>query len=398
VRILHLLNTVDPAFGGPVEAARQSALGAPEGVSVEVLSLDRDVSQWAHSWPVRITTVGASYTRYRYSPGLVPWLRANSRRFDAVVVHGVWHYQVVAAWQGLRDSGVPYFVIPHGMLHTWFKQTHPLKHVKKAAFWHTVVHKALQGAAAVLFLCDEERRLSPLTFPMRLKADAIVPIGVQAPVFGDSSPGELLFTRFPILRGKRLLLFLGRICRMKACDDLLHAFAGMCDLQPNLNLVMCGPDFEGWQNQLVALAERLGIAERVTWTGPLYSETKWDALHAAELFILPSHCETFPVSVLEALACSTPVLISDKVGIHREIRESGAGLVCGDNPESIGAALRSWLTVTSEQRTAYRSAAYKCFEDRYEFRAAVHRQLTVIRDFAGLAAESDARSLVNDVA
>ena len=180
----------------------------PDGVTVEILTLDSDPSAWAHQWPVRIHTVGRSFTRYRYAPRLVPWLRENSSGFDAVIVHGVWHYQTVGAWQGLRGSNVPYFVILHGMLHTWFKHTYPVKHFKKAVFWYTMVHKALQGAASVLFLCEEERRIAPRTFPMRLRADAIVPIGIQTPPFPiTTSPCDRLAAQYPALRGKRLLLF-----------------------------------------------------------------------------------------------------------------------------------------------------------------------------------------------
>src|SRR5205814_968735 len=121
------------------------------------------------------------------------------------------------AWQALRGSGVPYFVIPHGMLHPWFKRTHPFKHLKKAVFWHAMVHSALQEAAAVFFLCEEERRIAPQTFAMRLSRNAIVQLGVQVPpVPAEASSCEQLAAQFPTLRGKRILLFLGRICRMKA--------------------------------------------------------------------------------------------------------------------------------------------------------------------------------------
>jgi glycosyltransferase involved in cell wall biosynthesis len=389
VKILHLLNTIDPAFGGPVEAARQCAAGAPEGVSIEVLTLDPDASKWAHQWPVRIHLAGKCFTRYRYTPRLVPWLREHGSRFDAVVVHGIWHYQTVGAWQGLRGSGVPYFVILHGMLDPWFKQTHPLKHVKKALFWHTLVHKALQDAAAVLFLCEEERKTAPRTFAMRLRADAIVPLGIQTPPsLGEGSPCDQFALQFPALRGKRVLLFLGRICRMKACDSLLHAFAKTCRVQAVIHLLICGPDSEGWQSELIRMAKSLGIADRVSWAGPLYGERKWAALRAADLFVLPSHCETFPVAVLEALACQTPVLITDRVGIYREIQDGDAGLVCKDEKQSLEEALGTWFSLGGDHRAAYRSAAYRCFQKHFELNSAVAQQLKVIRQFSQSANSS----------
>ena len=333
MRILHIINTLDPAFGGPVEAVRQFALATTGDHATEVMCLDKAAVQ--SNWPVPVHTTAGAVTKYCYTPALVPWLRSNAQRFDAVVVHGVWHYHTVGTWLGLRKTGVPYFVILHGMLHPWFKQNHPWKHLKKVLFWHTLVHRALRSAAAVLFLCEEERRLAPLTFRMRLQGDAVAPLGVQeSPVARETSSDSTFFNSFPRLRNKRLLLFLGRICRMKACDSLLRAFSEVCSVDRDLQLVMAGPDFESWLPELMCLAAALKITDRVTWAGPLYGGLKWEALTAAELFVLPSHCETFPVAVLEALACGTPVLISDQVGIYREVQGTGAGLVCRDKAVS----------------------------------------------------------------
>ena len=144
---------------------------------------------------------------------------------------------------------------------------------------------------------------------------------------------------------------------------------------------MCGPDPEGWQGELIRMAENLGIANRVTWAGPLYGEQKWSVLCGAELFVLPSHCETFPVAVLEALACRTPVLVTDQVGIYREIQAGKAGLVCKDEENSLAEALTAWLSLGENQRNAYRAAAYRCFQERFELSAAVAHQLNVIRQF-----------------
>ncbi len=89
------------------------------------------------------------------------------------------------------------------------------------------------------------------------------------------------------------------------------------------HLVMCGPDQVGWQAELTAMAKRLKVAERVTWAGMVSGDSKWGALRAAEVFVLPSHQENFGIVVAEALACGTPVLISNKVNIWREVQRAG---------------------------------------------------------------------------
>ena len=379
MRILHVINTLDPAFGGPVEAVRQFAAEGDDSNSIEVLCLDDRTPQAVLTVPTY--NLPGAMTKYRYSPALIPWLRSNANRFDAVVVHGIWHYHAVGTWLGLRGSGVPYFVILHGMLNPWFKRTYPLKHLKKTVFWYTLVHPALKSAAAVLFLCEEERRLAYRTFALKPKGSAIAPLGIRRPLAICSTQA---WSTLPLLKGKRVILFLGRICYMKGCDLLLEAFSEICKLDPRLHLLMCGPDHEGWQPTLIAMAERLGIANRVTWAGPLYGEQKWRALREADLLVLPSHCETFPVAVLEALACSTPVVITSSVGIHQEIRQGRAGLVCEDNVKSLAGALSTWLALEAREREVYRLAAAEVFRTKFDLSVSHARHMELIHHFSQL--------------
>jgi glycosyltransferase involved in cell wall biosynthesis len=376
MRLLHVINTLDPEFGGPVEAVRQFSTALAKDHSIEVLCLDECGP--SQDWPVPIHSVPGAKTKYRFNPSLIPWLKNNARRFDAVLGHGIWHYHTVGTWLGLRGTGVPYVILPHGMLNPWFKNAHPLKHLKKAAFWHTFVHRSLQNAAAVLFLCQEEQRLASYTFAMKLRGEAITPLGIEEPPSTPIAAATFLST-FPRLRGKRLFLFLGRIARVKNCDSLLRAFAALCGNNNDCHLLMSGPDFEGWKGQLVRLSEELRIADRITWTGPLYGDLKWGAIRASELLVLPSHCETFPVAVLEALACRRAVLVSDGVGIYREVADGNAGLVCRDDVDSIASSLRTWWSLSPEQRTSFGEGAYELYRARYEIRTASARQVDVIR-------------------
>ena len=65
----------------------------------------------------------------------------------------------------------------------------------------------------------------------------------------------------------------------------------------------------------------------MTWPGMLQADLKWGAFYASDVFALPSHQENFGVAVAEALACGLPVLLSDKVGVWREVENDRAGFV-----------------------------------------------------------------------
>ncbi len=97
--------------------------------------------------------------------------------------------------------------------------------------------------------------------------------------------------------------------------------------------VFAGPDTVAWKRDLIELATRLQIAEKITWTSPVAGLLKWGHLRAAEVFVLPSHQENCGIAVAEALACSLPVLISTKVNIWREVELEGSGCAASDDAE-----------------------------------------------------------------
>jgi glycosyltransferase involved in cell wall biosynthesis len=134
----------------------------------------------------------------------------------------------------------------------------------------------------------------------------------------------------------------------------------------DLDLVIAGPDEEGLEAQLRAQAERLGISGRVHWTGILEGDLKWGALRAAEALVLPSRQENFGVVVVEALACRTPVLISDKVNIWPDLERDGAGIVNPDTAEGTLRSMTALLSMTPQERERLASNGLACFRARYE--------------------------------
>jgi glycosyltransferase involved in cell wall biosynthesis len=175
-------------------------------------------------------------------------------------------------------------------------------------------------------------------------------------------------------------LFLGRIHEKKGCDLLIHAFAKAAALDPELQLVIAGPDTSGWKQFLVSLASALGIAEKVHWPGALESDAKWGAFRSAEAFVLPSHQENFGIAVAEALACRKAVLISDKVNIWREIVEDGAGLVGIDTIEGMVSVLATWVNSSARDREIMSNRARETFLHRFEITKTAESLMGILGD------------------
>lgn len=373
MKILHLTSSVNPSAGGTTEGIIQlGQVHLNQGHIVEVACLDAPDAPWLKAFPLKIHALGPSISGYRYSKYLSPWLHRNAANYDVLIVNGIWQYSSFGIWlalHSLRKQGVatpPYFVFTHGMLDPWFKRTYPLKHLKKWLYWSWAEYRVLRDAQAVLFTCEEERILARQSFWLYKCNEIVVNYGTASPLGDPAAQRQIFLEHFPELRNKRLFLFLSRIHEKKGCDLLIEAFAKVIGSNNALHLVMAGPDQTGWQAELQAQAEKLGIAQNITWTGMLSGDLKWGAFQAAEVMVLPSHQENFGIVVAEAMACGVPVLISNKVNIWREVAADGAGVVANDDLNGTTQLLQKWLVMSPDEQESMQKQAKQCFNKRFE--------------------------------
>lgn len=380
MKLLHLLSTLDPRAGGPTEGVRQSGINMTAlGHLVEVACIDDPAAAWLSEFPLQVHALGPGKGFYGYTPRLIPWLATHAQSYDAVIVNGLWQYHSYATWKALRRLDVPYYVFPHGMLDPWFKHTYPLKHLKKCLYWPWAEYRVLRDATRVVFTTQEECRLARQSFRLYRAHEEVVAFGTSRPPVNAMALREAFYQAHPALRGKRLLLFLGRIHPKKGCDLLLKAFAAVHRRDASTHVLMAGPDTSGWLPALKTLANELGVAEHVTWTGMLQGDAKWGAFHASDAFVLPSHQENFGIAVAEALACGLPALISDKVNIWREVAADGAGFVAPDTMEGTLDSLTRWLQLDPLAAAAMREQASQCFERHFTVDAMSSDLLRVVQ-------------------
>lgn len=384
MKILHVISSIDPRGGGPIEGVRQlAAAHARSGHVTEVACIDAPDAGDGAALPFPAHRLGPARTHYCYSSRLLPWLRAHVPTYDAVVVNGLWQYGSYATWRACRETGTPYFVFTHGMLDPWFKRTYPAKHLKKWLFWPWGDYRVLRDARAVLFTCEEERLLARQSFWLYRCNEVVVGFGTAAPPPEADAQRAAFLRRHPETAGKAVLLFLSRIHEKKGCDLVLRAFAAVAQRAPRLHLVMAGPEQPAYGAALRDLAEALGVGKRTTWTGMLSGPEKWGAYRVAQAFMLPSHQENFGIVVPEALACGVPVLISDKVNIWREVADDHAGLVANDDVAGATALLEQWLAMNEDARAAMSANALACFARRFEIDRAAERVALAISQRLG---------------
>jgi 1,2-diacylglycerol 3-alpha-glucosyltransferase len=144
---------------------------------------------------------------------------------------------------------------------------------------------------------------------VRTNARAVIPTGVDTRLYRPENADPGLLERFSV-DGGRVLLHVGRLSKEKRLDIVLRAVASLKEDHPDLRLLVAGtgPAHEDYR----AMADRLGLKDRVVFTGFLPDGDLRAAYATADMLVIPSTFETQGLVVLEAMASGTPV-----VGIRR---------------------------------------------------------------------------------
>ena len=344
LRILHVVSAYHPAvrYGGPIRSVHALAAAlARRGHDVHVYTTsvdgpsDLDVPT---DRPVDLDGVKVHYfpvpmfRRLWWAPALGRRLREQVSEFDAVHVHGIFLWPMVAAMRAAERANVPYVLAPRGMLtragirgkNRWIK----------TAWINLIERKSLAHAAAIHVTAElEADELKALNLPAPQVTR--IPNGVECPAeWTPLAAGP--FAGIP----ERYVLFLSRISRKKGLDRLITAWQWVSDIP----LVIAGNDDERYQPKLVELARSLGIAGRVIFLGPVSDADKWALYQHAQLFVLPSYSENFGNVVAEAMAMACPVAVTPEVGIAALVESTGAGIVSDGAPRTFAAAVQALLS------------------------------------------------------
>jgi D-inositol-3-phosphate glycosyltransferase len=214
---------------------------------------------------------------------------------------------------------------------------------------------------AILASCaDEADQLVRLYDAQRDRIEIVAP-GVDHAFF---APGQRRQARRALALPEtgRMLLFVGRIQPLKGVEVALRALAA---LQKNVDdaflVVVGGPSGPDGNNEVArvhALAEQLGIADRVRFVAPQPHELLSTFYRAAHVCVVPSRSESFGLVALEAAACGVPVVASAVGGLTSLVDHGRTGyLVEGRDPRDFARAIADVLTDPALATSLGRAAA-----------------------------------------
>jgi len=296
---------------------------------------------------------------------------------DLVHISGVWDPSTRRATSAARRSGKPFLFSPRGMLDPVRLRR---KRLKKSLYCWLIARPAYARAAAVHALVEEElRHLRKWGYRGKV---IVVPNGVELPS-GPEDP-EPFYRRCPEARGKRVILYLSRIDRLKGPMELVTAAGPILAERPDTVLVMAGNTQEPrFLSRLKRFVEDQGHQDRVIFPGFLAGASKDAALRAACLFVLPSHTEGFSNAVLEAMANARACLVTPYCNFP-EIAQVHPGLCVEPTVPELRSALRSLLAKTRPQLDAIGQSLREIVKAKYTWDAVARRMAeeyrTILRE------------------
>lgn len=352
-RVLHVIPAVAARYGGPSRAVFGMCRALQERrIETTIATTDAD-GPGALTVPLGAPTIfdGVSTIffrrqwseRFKYSRPMARWLDRHVKEFDAVHIHAVFSHVCLAAGRACQMHGVPYIVRPLGSLDPWSLRHRPLG---KQVLLRMAAGRMLQAAAVVHYTTSEEQRLAEAE--LTLGPGAVVPLGIDSELLDEGGlepEGDLEIG----VADTPYILALGRLHEKKGLELLIDGFreAVAGPGLPGWRLVIAGDGEPSYVAQLQARAA--GLRDRVIFSGWLDGRRRVAVLRRASVVAAPSHQENFGLSVVEALACAVPVVVSPQVNLAAEIAEAGAGWVASRDCSVLAAVLREAMRYGDER-------------------------------------------------
>ena len=385
MKILHVTPSYEPAWhlGGVVRSVSQLCRGlAGLGHEVTVFTTDNGLDRRLEvplNRPMELGGVKVYYFRtdfslsYGFSRSLTMACRQSFRSFDIVHLTSFWCYPQIPARAAARRDGVPYLVSVRGTIRQSALKN---KSWKKWLYYQVVEKWTSRQAAAIHYTTQMERGMD--SFHGFSNPSFIIPNGFEAQEFCPAVDRQEARRFWQIPPDAKVVAFLGRLHPVKALDLLVKACGQLQVSEIPIQLLLAGPD-GGMEAPLRILVQNLKLESRVRFLGMLNGVDRNRLLAASDLLALISHDENFGNAAVEAMLAGVPVLVSEHVGICREVAADGAGRVVPLKVEAVAQALQQMLA-DPEKLQAMGQVAAGAARRRYDLTIVARQMATAYED------------------
>jgi glycosyltransferase involved in cell wall biosynthesis len=336
-RLLHVLGSISPAYGGPSTAAEALISGLQAfGIECDVMTttLDKTTTNFSQVSTLIIKR-GRLLLRNKFgtlhSTSLIISALRKAPGYDFVHIHLARDLLTLPLALLLRAMHVPYVLQTHGTCLPWRGWKRSIDTI--------ALRPALRGAKWIFALTDEEAAylgcLTGGSATISVLENAVVP------------PPDLLVRRET---GSDTVLFVARLHPRKRVLVFADMARTLFEVLPNLRYQVIGSD-EGEAASLNRFVREAGLEEVFTYSGPMPAEEVRKAMSAAFVLVHPAEREPFGMVIIEALAHGLPVILNDGAQLAKRLVDAGACLAV---PADAGLMAQAVLRLNSNPPTQER--------------------------------------------
>ena len=284
---------------------------------------------------------------YWFSPSMLKDLLKDD--FDVIHANCARSFQLDLASLVSRIKRVPLIVQSRGAIGSYRIENVVSFGLRFLYLLHnSILRISLKQADKVIALTQAEAAQYEIMGVAREKIE-VIPNGIDLSEFYNLPKSMEFKKKFGINDEQKVILYLGRMDKIKGVDILIEAFARIRKEVGNVKLVIVGPDSE-YSLFCRKLVRKFAIDENVLFTGPLYNNDKLEAYVDADVCVLPSRYETFSNVLLEAYACSKPVIASKVEAMQDLVVDGKTGILFP--PEDVNALARALNTILGDSYRA----------------------------------------------
>lgn len=349
MNILHVVPSFAPCFshGGVVNASYQIAKKQVEaGHNVSVYTTDNcsERLKFENNYNVDVDGIKVFYFK-NVSNGiknkltidtpvsLISYLKKTIDKFDIIHIHEHRHSLAIATHRYAQKNNIPYVLQAHGSVLPFF-QKEKLKEIFDKFWGFDILHDASR-----VFALTEVEKEQYLKMGVREDKIEIVPLGINLDEYQTLPSKGKFKSKYNLNDTDKLILFLGRIHKIKGLDLLIKSFNRVSN--DNVKLAIVGGDY-GFRENLDKLIGEYGLTDKVIFPGVLTGDAKIEALVDCDMFVMPSRYESFTTSGLEAMACGKPLVLTENNHIQTWVKDN-VGLVCEFNEKDLSECIKTLL-------------------------------------------------------
>ena len=383
IKILQIISTLNPKSGGPQIGIIESSNRLCESnIDVDILTSDNKDYLKDKKKKFKIIKLGIKTKSYNFSFKLIKWIIKNKQKYDFFLIHGLWEFNTLLAKIFIKKN---YYIVSHGQLDPYFSKSF-FKKIKKKIYWNLIEKKNVLRSNGLLVSGNFEKRSLRNTF-VNTKGIKIIDIGyanqIQKINLKKKNYKIIFDKKFPKLINKKFILFIGRIHHKKGCDILLNSILKIKDFKSYKFLIIgFNKKLNYYEKQIINKINNNEILKENVYTSKfVFDDLKIASIKLCAATILPSRGENFGVSVSESLSMSKIPLITNKVGICREIIKFNAGIVSNDNALSIFKMLNKFISMTNKEKKIYQNNCLKCFNNNFNIKYKDNKLIKLLRNY-----------------